>query len=121
MDFKLIVDENIPNSVVKRLKQSNIDIYSIREEIKGINDEKIIRISRENQKPIITMDKDFGYLTFHQKKHPFCVILFRIHPQSPDVIYQSILNILNLIKTQKIDIKNKFIVTNGKTLRIRKF
>lgn len=121
MEIKLIVDENIPNSVIKRLRQNNLDIYSIREENKGVNDEKIIKLSRENQQPIITIDKDFGYLTFHQKKHPFCVILFRIHPQSPDVIYQSILNVLNLIKAQKIDLKNKFIVTNGKTLRIRKF
>lgn len=121
MEFKLIADENMPKSVIKRLRQSNIDIYSIREEDKGVNDEEIIRLSRENQKSIITMDKDFGYLTFHQKQHPYCVILFRIHPQSPDIIYWSIVNVLNLIKAQKIDLKHKFIVTDGKTLRVRKF
>ena len=73
------------------------------------------------QSPILTMDKDFGYLTFHQKKRPYGIILFRIHPQSPDIIYQSILNVLNLLKTQKIDMKYRFIVTDGKTLRIRTF
>jgi hypothetical protein len=67
------------------------------------------------------MDKDFGYLTFHHKQHPYCVILFRIHPQSPDVIYWSIVNVLNLINAQKIDLKHRFIVTDGKTLRVRKF
>lgn len=121
MDFKLIADENIPNSVIEQLRRSNFQIFSIREENKGVKDEEIIRLSRDRQKPILTLDKDFGYLTFHQKLHPYCIILFRIHPQSPDVIFRSILHVLNLIEGQKIDLKNKFIVTDGKTLRIRKF
>lgn len=121
MDFKLIVDENIPNSVIKQLRGNNWEIFSIREEKKGIEDEEIIRLRKKKQRPILTMDKDFGYLTFNQKLHPYCIILFRIHPQSPDIIYSSILHVLNLIEKQKIDFKNKFIVTDGKTLRIRKF
>ena len=121
MDFKLIVDENIPNSVIKQLRRNECEIFSIREEKKGILDEEIIKLSKEKQRPILTMDKDFGYLTFHQKLHPYGIILLRIHPQSPDVIYSSILHVLNLIKKQNIDYKNKFIVTDGKTLRIRNF
>jgi len=65
------------------------------------------------------MDKDFGFLTFHRKLNPYCIILFRIHPQSLDSIYISILNLLDLIINQNIDIKNKFLVTDNKTLRIR--
>jgi len=67
------------------------------------------------------MDKDFGYLTYHQKMHPYCIILLRIHPQSPNIIYSTISHVLNLVENQNIDLKNKFIVTDGKTLRIRKF
>lgn len=121
MGFKLIVDENIPNSVIKQLRSSNFEIFSIREEFKGIDDEEIIRLSKEKQSPLLTMDKDFGYLTFHRKMYPYGIILIRIHPQSPDVIYRSILNVLNLIEAQKIDLKHRFIVTDGNTLRIRKF
>ncbi len=32
MDFKLIVDENIPNSVIKQLRGSNCEIFSVRQE-----------------------------------------------------------------------------------------
>lgn len=120
MDFKLIANENIPNSVIKQLRVRNFDIISIREEKKGMYDEKIIKLSNEKQRAILTMDKDFGFLTFHQKLHPYCITLFRIHPQSPDIIYESILNLLTLIKNQSIDLKNKFIVTDSITLRIRK-
>ena len=121
MDFKLIADENIPNSVIKQLRENNFEIYSIREEKKGISDEEIIKLSEDKQRPILTMDKDFGYLTFHQKLQPYCIILIRIHPQSPDVIYSSIFHVLDLIKKQNIELKNKFFITDGKTLRIRKF
>jgi predicted nuclease of predicted toxin-antitoxin system len=121
MDFKLIADENIPNSVIKELRNRNFDIFSIRQEKKGIRDEEIIRLSKEMQRPIITMDKDFGYLTFHQNLHPYCIILLRIHPHSSKVVYSSILRVLNLILKQNMDLNNKFIVTDGKTLRIRNF
>ena len=121
MDCKLIIDENIPNSVIKQLRGSNYEIFSIREVKKGINDEEIIKLSNKKQQAILTMDKDFGYLTYHQKMHPYCIILLRIHPQSPNIIYSTISHVLNLVENQNIDLKNKFIVTDGKTLRIRKF
>lgn len=121
MIFKIIVDENIPNSVIKQLRSKNFEIFSIREELKGIKDEEIIRLSTEMQMPIITMDKDFGYFTFHQKLIPFGVILFRINPQSPKVIHSTILHVFELLQKQNIDLKNRFIVSDGRTLRVRKY
>jgi len=64
MDFKLIIDENIPNTVIKRLQQDNYELISIREVQKGMDDDEIIKLSRENQHAILTMDRDFGYLTY---------------------------------------------------------
>ncbi|TFG07130.1 MAG: hypothetical protein EU539_05845 [Promethearchaeota archaeon] len=121
MDFKLIADENIPNSVIKQLRGKGYKIVSIREMKRGIDDEEIIKLSNKKQKAIITMDKDFGYLTYYQKMNPYGIILLRINPQSPDIIYSTIMHVLNLIKSQNIDLKNRFIVTDGKTLRIRKY
>ena len=70
------------------------------------------------------MDKDFGYLAYRKGERPYGVILIRIHPQTPEYIFSIINHILNHIinqlKKQKINIKNKFIVSDGKTLRIRK-
>jgi len=39
--------KNIPNSVIKQLRGNNFEIFSIREEKKGIEDVEIIRLSRE--------------------------------------------------------------------------
>jgi len=62
MVFKILVDENIPNSVTKQLRGKDFEIVSIREEGKGIKDESVIKLSKDKQLPILTMDKDFGYL-----------------------------------------------------------
>ena len=121
MIFKILVDENIPNSVIKQLRGRNFEILSIREENKGIKDEKIIKLSIDKQLPILTMDKDFGYLTFRQKLIPYGVILIRINPQSPNIIYSTILQVFDLLLKQNIVLKNSFIVSDGRTLRIRKY
>ena len=42
MSFKLIMDENIPNSVIFRLRELNFEIISIREDYRGIDDKEII-------------------------------------------------------------------------------
>ncbi|TXT57202.1 MAG: hypothetical protein BAJALOKI2v1_520029 [Promethearchaeota archaeon] len=120
MSFKLIMDENIPNSVIIRLRELNFEIISIREDYRGIDDEEIIELSKKYQRPIITMDKDFGYLAYRKGERPYGVILIRIHPQTPEYIFTIINHVLNQLKKQKINIKNKFIVSDGKTLRIRK-
>ena len=121
MTIQFIADENIPNSVIKELRAQNFKIFSIRDHEKGIEDAKIIQYIEDTQQPILTMDKDFGYLTFHVKQHPYSVILFRILPQTPENIYNIVKNVLDQISNQKINLKNKFIISDGKTLRIRKF
>ena len=82
-------------------------------------DEKIIELSKNNQKTILTMDKDFGFLTFHENKMPYGVILIRIHPFTPEIIFDGIKKILDKIIKEKIELKRKFIVSDGITLRIR--
>jgi len=52
---------------------------------------------------ILTMDKDLGYLIYHQKMHPYGIFLLKIHPQSPEIDCSTILHILNL-KKNKISI-----------------
>ncbi len=41
MVFKLIIDKNIPNSVIDKLKDSNYKILSIKKAMKGIEDEEL--------------------------------------------------------------------------------
>ncbi len=65
MNSKFLLDENIPRSVYVSLKKSGYDVISISEEYRGISDKEIIKISREDNRIIVTLDKDFGYLVFN--------------------------------------------------------
>ncbi|MEJ2280158.1 MAG: DUF5615 family PIN-like protein [Candidatus Lokiarchaeota archaeon] len=103
-----------------RLRALDFEILSIREEYRGIDDDKIINLSKKYKRPIITMDKDFGYLAYRKEAKPYGVILVRIDPQSSEVIFSVISQVLNQLKNQNIILKNKFIVSDGKILRIRK-
>jgi predicted nuclease of predicted toxin-antitoxin system len=121
MDLNFIADENIPNSVIKRLRNKKFDIISIREDKKGIDDKSIVELSIKQQRTILTLDKDFGFLIYYLKMQPYSVILFRIKPQSLNIIYSSLLEVLTKIRNEKIVIEHKFIITDGKTLRIRNY
>ncbi|MHA1147733.1 MAG: DUF5615 family PIN-like protein [Promethearchaeota archaeon] len=57
MTIKLIADENIPNSVVEKLREQGYEILAIREDNKGIEDLDIIQLSKKKEQPILTMDK----------------------------------------------------------------
>lgn len=120
MKLKLIIDENIPESIILKLNKS-FEIISIREKYRGMKDKKIIELSKNSRSIIITMDKGFGRLIYSQNLKPFSLILIRIYPQSPEVIYSAIKQVLNQIINNNIVIENKFLVTDGNSLRIRKF
>lgn len=120
MTFQLILDENIPKTVVEKLLDNNHQIIAIRTEFPGKTDKEIIKLSKDKRQPILTMDKDFGFLVYKEKLQPYCVILLRIKPQSPEMIYSTIKLVLNEIERLEINLEDKFLVFDGKTLRIRK-
>ncbi|WP_457559398.1 DUF5615 family PIN-like protein [Candidatus Harpocratesius sp.] len=120
MNFKFLLDENIPKSVYFSLKDTGYDVISISEKFRGIKDKEIIKISRKYKRIIITLDKDFGYLVFNQKKRPFGVILLRIHPQSPQKILSIILMGFKIIQYRKISLSYNYIVIDEQTIKSRK-
>ncbi|MFX0133428.1 MAG: DUF5615 family PIN-like protein [Candidatus Hodarchaeota archaeon] len=120
MKRSLILDENIPKSTMKRLENDGFQIFSIRQNKPGITDKEIIELSKKQKKPIVTLDKDFGYLVYNQNLKPYCVLLIRIKPQLPDQIYGAISRVLKWIEKENITLNQKFIVFDGISLRIRK-
>ena len=121
MNCKFLLDENIPQSVYLSLKNSGYDVISICEKFRGISDKEIIKISRESKRIIITLDKDFGYLVFNRKMKPSGVILFRIHPQSPQKILSIILKGFKTIRERKLSLLHNYIFIDEKTLKSRQF
>ncbi|PSR21776.1 MAG: hypothetical protein C7B45_09315 [Sulfobacillus acidophilus] len=60
--LRILADENIGARVVEALRSAGYDVVSVKEQFPGIRDTDVLRIAHEEQRLIITQDKDFGEL-----------------------------------------------------------
>ena len=63
---KLLADENIPRSVIVKLRSKGYDVLSIWESSPGISDGEVVQLAVKTGRAIITFDKDFGLLVIIQ-------------------------------------------------------
>jgi predicted nuclease of predicted toxin-antitoxin system len=94
--MRILADENIPGKTVRGLRDGGYDVLWIRETSPGITDPEIIRIAVEEQRIIVTFDKDFGELAVTgQGQNPPAIILLRISKPSPATTAETINEILS--------------------------
>ncbi len=74
--MKLLLDENIGKKVYLELKRRGYHVQSVIEECRGAPDEEVVKIAKEHDKIIVTMDKDFGLLA--KAYRPPGIILLRL-------------------------------------------
>ena len=83
--MRLLVNENIPRSVVQRLRDSGHDVLSVKESLPGSSDFAILARAQTEIRLVITQDKDFGELAFRSGLPAECgIILFRVNGPNPD-------------------------------------
>lgn len=74
---------------VEALRADGHDVAWVREDSRGASDDKILLRAQEENRIVLTFDKDFGELAFRSKLQAQSgVILFRISPISPQYIAQ---------------------------------
>jgi predicted nuclease of predicted toxin-antitoxin system len=76
---KLLADENILVGVVEWLRQNGHDVFSVRESMRGEEDERILQFAEQDGRLIVTDDKDFGELVFNRGLNSHGVVLARLH------------------------------------------
>jgi len=114
--MKFLADENIPVELVDKLREINIDIIKVENIKVGLKDEEVIRIAIKQKRIIITFDKDFGELVYKGKAKVEGIILIRIKSFQINFLFQSFKQLIE----SKINIKNKFVVLEEKSVRIKK-
>jgi len=68
--MKLLANENFPLKSILYLRGKNFDIVSIGQEIPGITDEIVIPLANEQDRIILTFDRDYGELIFKKNLLP---------------------------------------------------
>lgn len=81
--MRFLADINITQSVITRLKENNHDVLDLKKINLRIPDAKIIKLARDQNRVILTHDKDFEYL-FRELSSRVGIILIRLKKQNPD-------------------------------------
>lgn len=81
--MRLLADENVPLPVVEGLREDGHDVEWVAADSPGIGDRSVMQQAREEERVLLTFDKDFGTLTFQtEEAHPVGILLFRLPPLS---------------------------------------
>jgi predicted nuclease of predicted toxin-antitoxin system len=92
---KFLANENMPGEVVEAARQAGHDVAWIAESSPGAEDDAVLSNAHAENRILLTFDKDFGDLAFHQGKTATCgVILFRPRVRSPSYLVQFVLAVL---------------------------
>lgn len=118
-DFPVLSDENIQSEVVSYLRNEGFEVKYVNEEgLEGEPDQKLLEISKAENRVIITHDSDFGRLIFTQKIDFVGVIYLRPGHFDP---YFTINTWKTLLKAG-LSLKPPFIIVaenNGERVKIR--
>ena len=113
----IIVDENVDQWLVDKLKENTTDVISIREVHPGISDLEVIQIAKSHKGLIITEDKDFGELVFSYNLRGCSVMLLRYGKSDFAQIEKNVIKALQYYEKQP----NHFFMTiTSKKIRVRK-
>lgn len=64
MSLLLLANENIPFASIKELRSEGFDILTIAESYRGESDRKVLSVCADEQRSLITFDRDYGELIF---------------------------------------------------------
>jgi predicted nuclease of predicted toxin-antitoxin system len=115
--MRLCANENIPEECVLRLRLSGHDVLWIREAAPGSPDHKVLSLAADQNRLLITFDKDFGELVFRcGAKASLGLILFRISQPSAAVVAERV----DAVLASRDDWPGHFSVVEDFTVRLRR-
>jgi len=117
--MKLLANENFPYASIYYLREKGYDVLSIGIDNPSIMDSEIMNIAINEDRTILTFDRDYGELIFrHIYKPDKGVIYLRIDeykPHEPGLIVEGILTDIN------IDLNRALTVIDKSGIRQRKY
>ncbi len=115
---KFLANENIPLATIFRLRKEGFDISSISLDAPSITDSEVMRIAADENRTIITFDRDYGELIYkYGFRPPAGVIYLRMQNYQPEEPAELLLKLLN---DQNLEFAGLFTVADEKSVRQRK-
>ena len=113
--MKFLADENIGLGVVQPLRNLGIDIKSVSEISPGIEDPDVLNLANNENRILITADKDFGELVYLRKLAHKGIILLRLTKDTT----RNKLEVLSRVLAQTdLNLENSFTIVTETKIRI---
>lgn len=112
--IKFIADVNLEKPVIDFLRENGYDVLWVPDYNCEISDKDLLVLANTQNRVLLTNDKDFGEITFLQKKLSAGIILFRVKEQNAQ---DKIILIKKLLQNYGEKIVNHFIVINKDRIR----
>ncbi len=77
--MNFIADEGVDGLIVEKLREDGYDVLYVAEQKSGASDEAILGIANQENRILITRDKDFGELVYHKQQVHSGIILNRLY------------------------------------------
>jgi predicted nuclease of predicted toxin-antitoxin system len=115
--MKFLLDESCDAAVATALEIQGHDVSRISQISRGITDEELIKLALEQNRILLTEDKDFGQLVYASGKETCGVILFRFPSNERETIVRKV---IELVGIEKEKLQESFVVLEMDKIRIRR-
>lgn len=114
--MNFLADENIHADIVAWLRATGHDVLYAAEVLQRRSDDDLLAIARKEQRILITDDKDFGELIFHQRLATSGIVLIRLHCPRIAERLKRLAQAWPAIETRA---PGRFIVISDRKIRVR--
>ncbi len=115
--LRFLADESCDFGVVRALRAEGYDVVALTEITTRSIDDDVIAQSYDENRILLTEDKDFGQLVFASRADSAGVILIRFPGNARKSLQATI---VKLIQEQRNEIRNAFVVVQPGHIRIRR-
>jgi predicted nuclease of predicted toxin-antitoxin system len=112
--MRFLVDESTGPGVARWLRGKGHDVYSIYEEARGADDDSVIGIAFEENRILITNDKDFGAKVFRENRPHRGVVLLRLDDERTN---NKVTVLERLLGTRAEQLPGRFVVVTERHVR----
>ena len=113
--MNFIVDECVGPSVARWLTEKGYNVFSVYDQAMGEDDTFVLQKAIDENRILVTSDKDFGEMIFRDNWNHCGVILFRLLDER---VKNKISKLELLLNNHEKDLENNFIVLTEKTIKI---
>lgn len=79
--MRFIVDECTGPAIAQWLRDQGHDVFSVYDQARGMDDDGVLKIAIAERRILVTNDKDFGRMVFHEGKAHAGIVLLRLEDE----------------------------------------